>query len=319
MKTMSDFIMEQEVNTAAVDCDQEIMEGFMKLSAVGSVAEAYCEHAAIAEFATENGLNVFSESSDNIAKKAWDATKTFFSNIWEWLKSLVKGIIRFFTKSSVDRLIVKLEELKKNNELKSGENGTLEGLEVGQLNVIELLDIVEDFGECVKKGAEGFAGEGEGSIKNFQDEAEAWLKSGKNKDNWKTGKDAEKGGMRATVDDVLGVLREISKADIPSRGSKLLKKFDFDKSNYTKKDGDKDVKDKEKIKDIKKAANLLAKAYDKYVDETVKLVNKVLKKNLKKDDLKAEGKWTDNQFDELDKAKNKNESYVENSDGYFFL
>jgi hypothetical protein len=311
---MSDFIMEQEVNTPAVDNDLEIMEGFMKLSAVGAIAETYCEHAAIAQFATEAGLNVFSESDDNIMKKAWNATKEFFSTIWEWLKGLVKGIVRFFTQSSVDRLIVKLEEMKKDNELNSK---LLFGLEVGQLNVIELLDIVEDFGEAVKKGAEGFSDSGEGSLKDFKDKAEAWLKKGKDKDNWKTGKDEEAGGMRATVDDVLGVLREVSKANIPGRGSKLLKKFDFNKSNYKKKDGDNDVKDKDKIKEIKKAANLLAKAYDKYVDQTVSLVNKVLKKNLKKEDIKSANEWKDSQFKDIN--DNKTESYAENTDGYYFL
>lgn len=317
MKSMSDFIMEQEVNTTAVDCDQEIMESFMKLSAVAAVAETYCEHAIIAEFATENGLNVFSESSDNIAKKAWNGVKEFFSTIWEWLKSLVKGIIRFFTQSSVDRLIVKLEELKKNDELKSGDSGLLMGITVDQLNVVEVLDLVEDFGECVNKGAEGFSGEGKGSIKDFKDRAEAWIKSGKDKDNWKTGKDEKDGTMRGTVDDVLGVLREISKANIPTRGSKLLKKFEFDKNNYKKSDGDKDVKDKDKIKEIKKAANLVAKAYDIYVDNTVKLVNKVLKKNIKKDDIADNNKWKDAQYKDIN--DNKNESYAENTDGYFFL
>ena len=39
MKTMSDFIMEQEVTTSSANDDMEIMEGFMKLSAIGAVAE----------------------------------------------------------------------------------------------------------------------------------------------------------------------------------------------------------------------------------------------------------------------------------------
>ena len=76
-----------------------IMEGFMKVQAIGAVAECYCEHAAISDFATEAGLTVFSESDDNIMKKAWNATKEFFTKIWEWLKALVKSVINFFTKS----------------------------------------------------------------------------------------------------------------------------------------------------------------------------------------------------------------------------
>ena len=93
MKTMSDFIMEQEITTSSANDDMEIMEGFMKMNAIASIAECYCEHAAIAQFATEEGLSVFSESDDNIVKRAWNATKEFFEKIWEWLKALVRSIL----------------------------------------------------------------------------------------------------------------------------------------------------------------------------------------------------------------------------------
>lgn len=320
MKTMSDFIMEQEVNTAAVDNDLEIMEGFMKLSAVGAVAETYCEHAAIAAFAEENGLNVFSESAGDIVNKAWEGTKKFFNTIWEWLKSVVNGIIRFFTKSSVDRLIVKLRELSDKGKINTKAQGdedvyleVLTGITPAALDVDGIFKLVNDFSDVIKKGSEGANSE---VIKGFIDQAENFLKKDTVKEKYK--RDDTKSAL---LDDVLEVLERMSKADIPSKGRKLLKQLDFDKNNYKKGgDGDdKDKIDKDLVKSIKKAANLVAKAYDTYVDNTVKLVNKVLRKNIDKPDIAELNKQRKADYDQLEKEKNKNESYVENSDGYFFL
>lgn len=326
MKTMSDFIMEQEITTPSVNDDMEIMEGFMKLSAVGAVAECYCEHAAIAAFSQEAGINVFTESDDSVMKKAWNATKEFFSKIWEWLKSVVSGIIRFFTKSSVDRLIVKLKELKNEGKLKNSKQVAgfnedtdqpewkdveiLKGIDPNSLDVDAVFKLVNDFSEEVKKGAEGFKGEGSG-IKNFISQAEDFLKKDTVKDKFKANDEKS-----SDLDAVIAVLERMSAADIPSKGRKLLKKLEFDKSNY-KKAGDGDKVDKDTVKDIKKAANLVAKAYDTYVDNTVKLVNKVLKKNLKETDYKEKNQFESKEYKDLDKAKK--ESYEENTDGYFFL
>lgn len=317
MKTMSDFIMEQEVNTAAVDNDLEIMEGFMKVAAVGAVAETYCEHAAIAAFAGENGLNVFTESDDNILKKAWNATKEFFTKIWEWLKSLVRGIINFFTKSSIDRLIVRLEEAQENHELKSG---WMTGIDISKIDANGVIKLVEDFSDAIKKGGEASDAN---AIKGFIETAENYLKKDNLKDSFKYDESKTEGAKS-----IIDLLKKFAAQDVPSNGRKLLKKLDFDKNNYKKGgDGDdKDKIDKDLVKSIKKAANLVAKAYDEYVDNTVKLVNKVLKKNLKATDYKALDASRKEKFEELENtrkanevAKNNNESYVENSDGYFFL
>lgn len=329
MKTMSDFIMEQEISTSEPNNDVEIMEGFMQVQAIGAVAECYCEHAAIADFATETGCTVFSESDDNIMKKAWNATKEFFSKIWEWLKSVVNGIIRFFTKSSVDRLIVKLKSLQNEGKLKNSKTENkfndytdeletvnveiLKGINPNSLDVDEIFKLVEEFSDAIKTGGEA---SNDTAIKGFIDRAEAFLKKDTVKEKFKQDDD-----KNMTVDAIIAVLERMSKADIPSKGRKLLKKLEFDKSNY-KKGGtgdDKDKVDKDLVKSIKKAANLVAKAYDTYVDNTVKLVNKVLKKNLKETDYKGRNEFEDKAYKDLDKNKNKNESYEENTDGYYFL
>lgn len=317
MKTMSDFIMEQEISTSSVDNDVEIMEGFMKVQAIGAVAECYCEHAAISDFATEAGLTVFSESDDNIMKKAWNATKEFFTKIWEWLKALVKSVINFFTKSSIDRLIVKLEEMKRNGELKN--SSVLTGIDITKIDADGILKLVDEFSDAIKQDSEKATSTAE-SIKGFTERAEAFLKKDNLKDTFKKNEDSD----ASYYDDVLATLKKFSANDVPSNGRKLLKKLDFNKSNYKKggEGDDKDKVNKDLVKAIKKAANLVAKAYDTYVDNTVKLVNKVLKKNLKADDFKKLNEARDKGYDELETARKKKEvaeSYAENSDGYFFL
>ena len=319
MKTMSDFIMEQEISTSSVDNDVEIMEGFMKVQAIGAVAECYCEHAAISDFATEAGLTVFSESDDNIMKKAWNATKEFFTKIWEWLKALVKSVINFFTKSSLDRLIVKLEEMKSSGDFKDAT--AMAGIDISKIDADGILNLVDEFSDNIKKSSETTDS---AAMKGFIDRAEAFLKKDTVKETFK--KDDAK---TSSLDDILMKLRTFAKKDVPSNGRKLLKKLDFDKNNY-KKGGtgdDKDKVNKDLVKDIKKAANLVAKAYDTYVDNTVKLVNKILKKNLKAEDYKELSKNREAGFKELKDTRSQNtlgtkteaESYAENTDGYYFL
>lgn len=318
---MSDFIMEQEV-VETENNDLEIMESFMNVLAIGAVAEAYCEHAAIAGFAAENGLNVFSESAGDIVNKAWNTTKEFFSKIWEWLKSIVSGIIRFFTKSSVDRLIVKLKEYKEKGKFQYEDEGkdVLVGINPAALDVDDLFTLVDDFSEYVKSKSEG------SGAKSFIEKAEAFLKKDTVKEKFK--KDNDK---FAALDEVISVLEKMSKADIPSKGRKLLKKLEFNKKNY-KKGGEGDDKDKinkDLVKEIKKAANLVAKAYDTYVSNTVKLVNKVLKKNISEEkDYAADNKFRDEKFNELKAARKPNpepetkttgESFVDSTDDFSFL
>lgn len=323
MKTMSEFIMEQEISDLTINdnAEIEVMEGFMKVQAVGAVAECYCEHAAIAEFANENGLNVFSESDESLGKKVWEGVKSFFSNIWEWIKAVVRAVVNIFTKSSIEKCIA---------ELKAYNKSSIPDLDVRYLDAEKVLDLVEEFGEAVKAGAEGGLDKGKNSAKKFQESAEKWLKGykeHKKADDWKAADDAtpkkdENGnvtGFAMQKETLLALLERMQKANIPSSGRKLLKKFDFDKKNYKDKAG---KEDKELIKEIKKAANLLAKAYDKYADSTVKMVRKLIKKDIQADKLKAVQTKNDNldSADKMGKAADlTSESYTENSDGYYFL
>lgn len=314
MRTMSEFIMEQEIETAEVSSDVELMESFMQMNAVGAIAECYCEHAFISEFATAEGLNVFSESDENIIKRAWDSTKAFFEKVWEWLKAMVKTFINLFTKSKIDRVIAKLEARKDKSE-KITVSGKAE-------DPSQLITCIDKFGEFVAKACEG------GDIKA---ELETWTKGCEelvkaHKDNRATFDHADKYGEHdITIQQAIDWLKKQNEAGIPSTGSKLLKKFGFEQKKV--KNGG-ESKDKDAIKKIKKAAGTLAKVYDKQYDWNVKFISKALGEKVREEKVKA----LNTASDYAEKAKKagdagedafndkwKQDSYEENTDGYFFL
>lgn len=318
MKTMSDFIMEQEISTSAVDNDVEIMESFMKLNAIGAVAECYCEHAAIAAFSEEAGLNVFTESDENLFKRAGSAIKEFFEKIWEWLKAMVKTFINLFTKSKIDRVIAKLEA-RPDKQAKLEVDGRVQ-------DPTDVIKDIDDFGAFIAKANEG------GDIKS---DLEEWTKAieetKKNvKDNRATFDHANKWGTgEITIADAISYLKKQNEAGIPTSGSKLLKKFDFEKKKV--KNGG-DSMDKDAVKKIKKAASGLAKYYDKVYGWNVKFISKALGQQIKEEKVKGLNDAADDaktsqknrrdakeNFGKSDEETTTTESYYGDSEGYFFL
>lgn len=310
MKTMSDFIMEQEVSTSAVDNDVEIMESFMKLNAIGAVAECYCEHAAIAAFSEEAGLNVFTESDENLFKRAGSAIKEFFEKIWEWLKAMVKTFINLFTKSKIDRVIAKLEA-RPDKDAKLEVDGRVQDPQ-------DAIDEINRFGEFIAKANEG------GDIKNELEEWTKGIEEAKKliKDNRATFDRANKWGTgEITIATAIEYLKKQNEAGIPTSGSKLLKKFDFEKKKV--KNGG-DSMDKDAVKKIKKAASALAKFYDKVYGWNIKFISKALGQQIKEEKVKGLNDAADSaktsQKNRRDAKDNfGEESYEENTDGYYFL
>lgn len=310
MKTMSDFIMEQEVSTSAVDNDVEIMESFMKLNAIGAVAECYCEHAAIAAFSEEAGLNVFTESDENLFKRAGSAIKEFFEKIWEWLKAMVKTFINLFTKSKIDRVIAKLEA-RPDKDAKLEVDGRVQDPQ-------DAIDEINRFGEFIAKANEG------GDIKNELEEWTKGIEEAKKliKDNRATFDRANKWGTgEITIATAIEYLKKQNEAGIPTSGSKLLKKFDFEKKKV--KNGG-DSMDKDAVKKIKKAASALAKFYDKVYGWNIKFISKALGQQIKEEKVKGLNDAADSAKSSQKARKDAKdnfgeESYEENTDGYYFL
>lgn len=313
MRTMSDFIMEQEISTSGYGNEIGVMEGFMQLNAIGAVAECYCEHAQIAAFSQEAGLNVFTESDENLFKRAGNAVKAFFEKIWEWLKAMVKTIINLFTKSKIDRVIAKLKA-------RPDKSATLE-VSGRVMDPQNFIDNIEEFGEFITKANEG------GDIKA---ELEKWTKDVEDskkffKDQRASFDHGDKWGTNTiTIQTAIDYLEKQNAAGIPSSGSKLLKKFDFDKKKV--KNGGESV-DNDAVKKIKKAASALAKLYDKVYDWNIKFISKALNEQIRDERvarLNAASEDAGSSY-EARKQGSKNfgketeESYVDNTDGYFFL
>lgn len=349
MRTMSDFIMESEISDLELNgnAEVEVMESFMRMTAVAGVAECYCEHAAIAEFAESEGLSVFSESDDNIAKKAWSAVKSFFEKIWEWLKAIVKAVIQMITRSSLEKLIAKIRTWRDRGTDDEGHRFDINaesGVPAVIIDAESVLALVEEFSEYIKAGydKDTLNDKLDNFTKSAKDLVEKYKKTKKagggstkyaavavendDDDYDETGERTRIVAGSSSWSSVLATLERMQKNNTASSAHKLLKSLDFKKKEWKAEGAEK--ADNSDVKKVKEAAKWIAKAYDKYTGYTVKLVQKILKKQLKEErlsdlqgstaSLKAvQGEGGDAIKKKADKAAK--ESYVDNTDGYFFL
>lgn len=347
MRTMSDFIMESEISDLELNgnAEVEVMESFMRMTAVAGVAECYCEHAAIAEFAESEGLSVFSESDDNIAKKAWSAVKSFFEQIWEWLKAIVKAVIQMITRSSLEKLIAKIRTWRDRGTDDEGHRFDINaesGVPAVIIDAESVLALVEEFSEYIKAGydkdtlndkLDNFAKDAKELVEKYKKTKKA--KGGDNTDyrEIKSSYTDIEGETHESVStrgsrwgEVLATLERMQKNNTASSAHKLLKSLDFKKKEWKAEGAEK--ADNSDVKKVKEAAKWIAKAYDKYTGYTVKLVQKILKKQLKEERLSdiqgstaalktVQGEGGDAIKKKADKAAK--ESYIDNTDGYFFL
>lgn len=308
MRTMSEFIMEQEITSSSVGNDVEIMESFMRMNAIAAVAECYCEHAAIARFSESEGLHVFTESDENLFKRAGNVIKEFFEKAWEWLKAMVKSFINLFTKSKIDKVIAKLKA-RPDKDAELEVSGKV-------IDPDEMIGTIDSFGELIAKANEG--GEIKTDVEDFLKELDENKKQFK--DNRATFDHGDRWGTQTiTIETAIKWLEKQNSAGIPTTGSKLLKKFDFEKKKV--KNGGESV-DKEVVKKIKKCASEVAKLYDKCYDWNVKFISKALGEQIKSekvDSLNAANSSMKSSQKERKDSFDVEESYTENTSGYYFL
>lgn len=308
MRTMSEFIMEQEITSSSVNNDVEIMESFMRMNAIAAVAECYCEHAAIARFSESEGLHVFTESDENLFKRAGNVIKEFFEKAWEWLKAMVKSFINLFTKTKIDKVIAKLKA-RPDKDVELEVSGKV-------CDPDDMLEVIDRFGEIIAAANEGK------DVKAEVESLENDIKTTKQgyKDNKATFDHGDKWGTQTiTIGTAISWLEKQNAAGIPTTGSKLLKKFDFEKKKV--KNGGDSV-DKEMVKKIKKCASEVAKLYDKSYDWNIKFISKALGQQIKSekvDSLNAANSSMKSSSKERKDSFDVEESYTENTSGYYFL
>lgn len=125
MKSMTDFIMEQEVSTAPVEVFNEstLVSNFMSMHAAAAEVTCILEFASIAEFCTENDINMpeqlVQEGFKDTINKIWTAIAKWFEKVAEWFKSLIKGTVSACSTSNLKQILAKLKTYPGDTELKN--------------------------------------------------------------------------------------------------------------------------------------------------------------------------------------------------------
>lgn len=125
MKSMTDFIMEQEVSTAPVEVFNEstLVSNFMSMHAAAAEVACVLEFASIAEFCTENDINMpeqlVQEGFKDTINKIWTAIAKWFEKVATWFKSLVKGTINTFSTANIKQVIAKLKTYPGDTKIKN--------------------------------------------------------------------------------------------------------------------------------------------------------------------------------------------------------
>lgn len=116
--TVSDYLLEQEISTAS--CSDIVLEqAAAEIEVYGKLFDAYVKQAIMFEYASytesdEESSNTdekSEEKKEGIFKKIGKAVKGFFAGIWEFLKGLWDKIVNFFSKTKVDHMVKKMDEM----------------------------------------------------------------------------------------------------------------------------------------------------------------------------------------------------------------
>lgn len=120
MKSMTDFIMEQEtVKVVEEEFDEaKLVSEYMAVCAAAANVACVCEYASIASFCEANGIEAPALIQEGATLDAiLGAIGGFFQRIAEWFLGFVKGVTKAAGKSKLSELIAKLKSLDNQDEL----------------------------------------------------------------------------------------------------------------------------------------------------------------------------------------------------------
>ena len=115
MKSMTDFIMEQEMPSVEEEVFNEsaLVSQFMGMQAAAAEMNCIYEYASIATFCESNDIEIpemlVQEGFKDVMDKIWTGISNFFKKIADWFKSLVKGTVSTFSASKLNEIIAKLK------------------------------------------------------------------------------------------------------------------------------------------------------------------------------------------------------------------
>lgn len=264
---MTDFIMEQEAPQVVEESfnENELVSNFMGVCAASANLTCVLECANIVEFCNANDIAVPSIIQEGWAD-FWTGIKNFFKRIADWFKSLVKGTVATFEKSTLQKIIAKLRTFDKEEPVENVDK--ILPLMIGARFIITVLDkfradvcekIIEKHGDMDSEDTTNGGKELYDAIKEAEDTAAGI----KDLNKWFTSTGELSGvGERTTlvlkvcevssIDDLKTIKSNISLAElsdktnpktyniaaliqdleainelnIPSQGEKILKQFD---------------------------------------------------------------------------------------------
>lgn len=124
MKSMTDFIMEQEmpsVEEAEVFNEAALVSQFMGMQAAAAEMNCIYEYASIATFCESNDIEMpemlVQEGFKERMNKIWTGISNFFKKIADWFKSLVKGTVSTFSSAKLNEIIAKLKTYDLSKEV----------------------------------------------------------------------------------------------------------------------------------------------------------------------------------------------------------
>lgn len=118
MKTMTEFIMEQEAPQVVEESfnEADLVSQFMALQAASANMSCVLEFATIAEFCESNEINMpeslVQEGFMDFLDKVREGIANFFQKIADWFKGLIKGATATFSKAKIQEMIAKLNGVK---------------------------------------------------------------------------------------------------------------------------------------------------------------------------------------------------------------
>lgn len=254
MKTMTEFIMEQEAPQVVEESfnDADLVSQFMALQAASANLSCVLEFATIAEFCNENEINMpeslVQEGFSDVMDKVFNAIGNFFQKIADWFKSLIKGASSAFAKSKVNELIAKLKHAKfAGDKLPNSIGKNLKYINATYAIVWEffvefktvLVDYKETIADAAVDNTQGY-GKLMDNIDKYTSDLEVFKKEGQwyhpgdgsvDFDKFSTintaaaGIDVTKLSNELTVDDAVSILENINKYNIPTKANDLYNKI----------------------------------------------------------------------------------------------
>lgn len=262
MKTMTEFIMEQEAPQVVEESfnEADLVSQFMALQAASANMSCILEFATIAEFCNENEIkmpeSLVQEGFADVMDKIFTGIANFFQKIVDWFKGLVKGASATFSKAKIAELIAKL----KTANFDGGKQAILSAEISDKIRYVNATykilwdffvtfkNTLKDFADAATEGdlatkAETDLFEGIESyiadLKIFGTESKWYrsdgtinadvFKSITNKADFNTaaGLDSDgKNGQQVSIAAAIKILENINKYDIPKQSNQLLKEID---------------------------------------------------------------------------------------------